>query len=935
MNDPRGLLQKLQDSIKDGSPESAAQACRHLNTAQAEGLLPLIESHRLKGANDSLLHLAALFQQNNRAADLLRILARLCPRLLVAQRGGQYQGQTALHIVVSKRNLPGAEALLKEMDGDELLNVRATGTKFRSTVMEGELALHTAALTLNWTMVDLLLRHGARLDTVNSRGDTVLHALVRFAGQHPDKTDKVIEMLQHLHAETSKKTNLKELYKNKNAGSLGGLMDSDGMGDQLFVWFLKNLEGLTPFKLAARKGAGIVCAHIFSLHGVYCLLDTHDGLFDTHLYDITELDPITNILWQNKRKQSEKASAQTSTTADARQVQSVGGPSSSKSKVEPLDNQSQRGGTETESRNSDSNCLCAPDCCCNSGIPDAPSVLEIICGDQALCLLSTDVVRQVVSSKWRRLRGVYFIWFFIHLFFMVGLTSYAIYRPRFDINNTNNSTTIGQDPSTTNTSVTNDASDSLTSAQKGLVKAWPWMSVALSVFYIGVECVRIFSMSFKWHLRCRHHNGLYRVILVLFSLCLLIDSLWFWIDKHNADSNIFLILALLLGDLFLTFFLRAWRKFAFFTFLFQKVLMGDMFRFSFIFLIELIAFSAAMYVAYLPAGSYELPEEFEDVWSSILTMFRLMLGLSDVEVLSKAPAAWLTVGLYVAFVLLTYVLLLNSLIAMISQTCEHVTKNRDPQWRMQRLSVLLMIESMLPLRCRPVLGQRDSLPRYCLKMGHSYKEDRYRKRVTPVQASYEDGKEILRRQNLGQLGFRELALKLVPRKTLDNNERQRRHNSERKNRRTQTNTNEPLFRSYPDIKLRGNIHATPGSPNLMQEESDMPVLFEPHLHNVPFGLVHQPFSNSSLHQQVAYTNLAQPFSNGQFQSNAYTSAIRAPTYLSVLEHHQLFQQANSSSQAPQPQLVPSFSDRIPEQAKRANFGARVQFIDVNDLNKEV
>ncbi|GFN98647.1 hypothetical protein PoB_002515300 [Plakobranchus ocellatus] len=321
MSDPRGLLQALQDGIMHGSPESAAQACRHLDTAQAEGLLPLIESHRLKGANDSLLHLAALFQQDNRAADLLRILARLCPRLLVAQRGGQYQGQTALHIVVSKGNLPGAEALLREMDGDELLDIRATGTKFRDTVMEGELALHTAALTLNWTM------------------------------------------------------------------------------------------------LAATKGAGRVCAHILSLDGVYCLLDTHDGLFDTHLYDITELDPITNTFWQNERKRSEIAWAQNISPADARQVQSVGELLSSRSKVEPLDNQSQRDGPERESRNSDSNCLRVPVCFCNNGVPDAPSVLEIICGvsaDQAFCLLSTDVVRQVVSSKWRRLRGVYFIWFFTH-----------------------------------------------------------------------------------------------------------------------------------------------------------------------------------------------------------------------------------------------------------------------------------------------------------------------------------------------------------------------------------------------------------------------------------------------------------------------------------------------------------------------------------------
>ncbi|RUS82082.1 hypothetical protein EGW08_010159, partial [Elysia chlorotica] len=485
---------------------------------------------------------------------------------------GEYQGQTALHIVTSKGNLAGAAALLEEMDDlgktDALLNTRAIGAKFAGTVMDGELALHVAALTINKAMVDLLLEHKARLDAVNSYGDTVLHALVKFAGRHPDRTEQVIEMLNHLHIKTCKRVNIAKQRKGDSSENFYFLKPSEGVGDQLSVWFLENGFGLTPLKLAAYVGAGRICAHILSLDGVYRLLDTHDGLFDTHLYDITELDPVTNRFWQIKRRKE------------------AGSESHDR--------------TKTETRES----------------------------VQAFCLISTNVVRQIVRSKWHWLRGIYYIWLIVHLSFMVGLTFYAIYRPRVETEDNSNLQSLASQPFNTSTS----ARYTLSSAQRGLVKAWPWVSLAVSLMYIGLECIRTFCLCQSWHFRRLYHNGLYRFILVAFSLCLLLDSLWYWFGNHTADSNIILILALLMGVWFLTFFLRAWRKFSFFTILFQKVLMGDMFRFSIMILLELIAFSTAMYVAYLPTDNPPgLPEEFEDLWTSILTMFRLMLGLSDIE----------------------------------------------------------------------------------------------------------------------------------------------------------------------------------------------------------------------------------------------------------------------------------------------------------------
>jgi hypothetical protein len=82
-----------------------------------------------------------------------------------------------------------------------------------------------------------------------------------------------------------------------------------------------------------------------------------------------------------------------------------------------------------------------------------------------------------------------------------------------------------------------------------------------------------------------------------------------------------------------------------------------------------------------------------------------MLGLGDIEFLNQARIPGLAITLYVIFVILTYVLLMNSLIAMMSQTCALVLQDRYSQWRLQQLSVILFMEDLFCLPCyRRIFG---------------------------------------------------------------------------------------------------------------------------------------------------------------------------------------------------------------------------------------
>lgn len=149
------------------------------------------------------------------------------------------------------------------------------------------------------------------------------------------------------------------------------------------------------------------------------------------------------------------------------------------------------------------------------------------------------------------------------------------------------------------------------------------------------------------------------------------------------------------------------------------------YRFSIIILIELLTFSVAMYITYLPLPTGP-PDVFKNLGVTILTMFKLMLGLTDLEILYDSPHPWLSVTLFVLFTLLTYILLMNALIAMMSNTCSLVSENKISQWELQRLSVVLLLESMLPLeRLAYNSGHEKSVIRYDLHRKQRIQEIRF------------------------------------------------------------------------------------------------------------------------------------------------------------------------------------------------------------------
>ncbi|OWF49194.1 transient receptor potential cation channel subfamily V member 5-like [Mizuhopecten yessoensis] len=665
-----------KNKLVTDSPECQTALSRFIKEREnekADALLTLIKnSNRLdilvkyrENEDETLLHTAVKYQDDE---SMVNRLADLCPQLLTQARENseEYKGQTAFHIAITKGNAMAVEAMLeqaKKGKSSDILNrmmyTEATGTRFVNTVMMGGIPLSVAALAFREDIVQTLIENDAELEFTNEDGDTVLHSLIKYAAIYPEKGNDVVLMLQHLQQKVMEKGQTERMFSD----------DSDSLHykyQYTYVWFIRNSEHLTPLQLAAKHGVVEAFNYIMNMENVYCFFSTHDGLFDIKMYDVTEVDSIANI----------RAAA--SNNGSTKKTHSRGA-------VIP-----KREGIANKPLRKSKQQQCVP---CGGEYPETESILEMMFNNSyhskdAFRLIEMPPVKNLVRAKWTFYRWIYYLWFCFHVLFIIGLTSYAVVRPQIYYNTSGKSRA---DREADNSSV------------HSFVTVFHWLAFVCGLLYVVVS-ILLFVPKFRRSNARQYflHNLEYIVILTVHSSCIVIDT--FMTASDDSHDGIPLIIALITGWWFTVFFLRPQRIFSFFTELIKRVIIGDLFRFGIVLLFELISFTAGMHILFqvdvisTTGGSVD-KSDYSSYWTTMLAMFKLMLGLDDIDSLYDSRVPWLSVTLFVVFVILSYILLLNALIAMVSQTCAIVLEDRYPQWRVQQLSVILFLEDIFCSCC--------------------------------------------------------------------------------------------------------------------------------------------------------------------------------------------------------------------------------------------
>lgn len=265
------------------------------------------------------------------------------------------------------------------------------------------------------------------------------------------------------------------------------------------VWLTENHDGLTVLKLAAQCTQPLLFNFILTLKGVYCDLDEHDGLFDSLLYDITDIDPIAIQQVSQKRGSAKKGNKVAAVKA-------------------PLGKAPNPAGSKAPAPASEAEA----------------SILEIIYQmekpDDAFKILDNYVVSRVIRDKWNKVEPLFIAWTLLHFAMMIWITVYAVFKARVTGYNPPPllNATLLSSSTTAAPAINPTTSREVDATGKQFVYATAFLTALWSVSLLVYEVVRMFhGRSLRAYLVALffHHNGFYRLQLIVFALSLLVDAI--------------------------------------------------------------------------------------------------------------------------------------------------------------------------------------------------------------------------------------------------------------------------------------------------------------------------------------------------------------------------------------------------------------------------
>ncbi|XP_043355447.1 transient receptor potential cation channel subfamily V member 2-like isoform X6 [Dermochelys coriacea] len=526
---------------------------------------------------------------------LLDYLSRTSKFLSNSEYTDAKTGQTALHIAIEKRRLDLVK-LLVENGAD--VHARAHGEFFRKKkegvcFYFGELPLSLAACTNQLDVIKYLLDNPyqkARLQEQDSLGNTVLHALVMIA----DDTEQNTELVSKMYDEILK------------AGTK--INPSEKLEE------IVNRSGLTPLKLAAKKGKVEIFRHILQReikdpeyrHLSRKFTEWTYGPVHVSLYDLSSVDSY------------EKNSV-----------------------LEILAESS-----------------------------DTPNRYKMVV---------LEPLNKLLQHKWDSFAARrFYLSFFSYFIFMAIFTVLAYHRPL-----------QLQSPFPTVFTVI------------GFLQLTGQIVVFLGGFYLIIAQGLYFSRRWR-NLKNVFSDGCIEVFLLLQAISLLLSAVLYIVGSE--DYVPMMVFSLLLGWVNMLYYTRGFQWTGIYCVMIQKTILRDLLRFLMVYVIFLFGFAAALVTLTgdAPPTSQNKSVTQDDgdkghvVYSGLLStsleLFKFTIGMGDLVFQEHVKFKYFVMLLLLLFVILTYILLLNMLIALMSETVTSVSGYSNNVWKLQRAIAILEIE---------------------------------------------------------------------------------------------------------------------------------------------------------------------------------------------------------------------------------------------------
>uniref|UniRef100_A0A8V5GXG4 Ion transport domain-containing protein n=1 Tax=Melopsittacus undulatus TaxID=13146 RepID=A0A8V5GXG4_MELUD len=208
-------------------------------------------------------------------------------------------------------------------------------------------------------------------------------------------------------------------------------------------------------------------------------------------------------------------------------------------------------------------------------------------------------------------------------------------------------------------------------------------------------------------------DGSFQLLYFIYSVLVIVTA-GLYLGGIEAYLAV-MVFALVLGWMNALYFTRGLKLTGTYSIMIQKILFKDLFRFLLVYLLFMIGYASALVSLLNPCPSSEACSEDQSnctvptypscrdsqTFSTfLLDLFKLTIGMGDLEMLESAKYPGVFIILLVTYIILTFVLLLNMLIALMGETVGQVSKESKHIWKLQWATTILDIERSFPVFLR-------------------------------------------------------------------------------------------------------------------------------------------------------------------------------------------------------------------------------------------
>uniref|UniRef100_A0A3Q2FG34 Transient receptor potential cation channel, subfamily V, member 1 n=2 Tax=Cyprinodon variegatus TaxID=28743 RepID=A0A3Q2FG34_CYPVA len=204
-------------------------------------------------------------------------------------------------------------------------------------------------------------------------------------------------------------------------------------------------------------------------------------------------------------------------------------------------------------------------------------------------------------------------------------------------------------------------------------------------------------------------DGYYEILFFTQGLLFLISTVLYVADRDEYLG--FLVICIALSWMNVLYYSRGDRHMGVYSVMIQKMILSDILHFLFVYLVYLFGFSAAVVTLLVepeqPATARGLfgtiapnsecvKPTYRNFSYTTLELFKFTIGMGDIDFTNDYKYMEVFYILLIGYIILTYILLLNMLIALMNRTVENITKESKSLWNLQRAGTILDMEKRLP-----------------------------------------------------------------------------------------------------------------------------------------------------------------------------------------------------------------------------------------------